>query len=74
MNDYATHEDSRSIGYLRVALRQFVAECDWDQFHFPSNPAMAHNVEAAERLEDFRWLTPQESDQLLAVASTKVRL
>ena len=46
---------------LRDALRQFSAERDWEPFHTPKNLAMALTIEAAELLEVFQWLTPQES-------------
>ncbi len=45
-------------------LRAFVAERDWAQFHSPKNLAMALSVEAAELLENFQWLTEDESRDL----------
>jgi NTP pyrophosphatase (non-canonical NTP hydrolase) len=52
---------------LRDALREFVAERDWKQFHSPKNLAMALSVEAAEISEIFQWLTEQQSRELAAV-------
>ena len=49
-----------SIEALRSALRQFAAERDWDQFHFPKNLAIALSVEASELLEHF--LVEPDSD------------
>lgn len=49
---------------LRDALRQFAAARDWQQFHTPKNLAMALSVEAAELLEHFQWLTPEQSSRL----------
>jgi NTP pyrophosphatase (non-canonical NTP hydrolase) len=49
---------------LRARLDRFVAERDWDQFHTPKNLAMALIGEAAELLEHFQWLTPEESCNL----------
>ena len=49
---------------LRDAIRVFIEERDWDQFHSPKNLAMALCVEAAELLENFQWLTEQESSEL----------
>lgn len=46
---------------LRLRLREFASARDWDQFHSPKNLAMALIVEAAELLEHFQWLTPDES-------------
>jgi len=49
---------------LRDRLRRFVAERDWDQFHSPKNLAMALSVEAAELVEQFQWLTEEQSQRL----------
>lgn len=37
------------------ALRAFVAERDWAQFHSPANLAKSISIEAAELLECFQW-------------------
>lgn len=37
------------------ALRGFVAEREWDQFHTPENLAKSISIEAAELLECFQW-------------------
>ena len=42
-------------------MRQFAAERDWQPFHTPKNLAMALVVEGGELLEQFQWLTPEES-------------
>lgn len=42
-------------------LRAFAKERDWDQFHSPKNLAMALTVETAELLEEFQWLTEEQS-------------
>lgn len=53
-----------SLDDLRQRLQQFIAERDWQQFHDPKNLSMALAGEAAEILEIFQWLTPQQSRQL----------
>lgn len=53
-----------SLQDLRSRVNNFVAERDWAQFHTPKNLAMAMIVEAAELVEQFQWVTPQESIQL----------
>jgi len=53
-----------SIESLTQALRRFAAERDWEQFHSPKNLASALTVEAAELLEQFQWLTEDQSRQL----------
>jgi len=57
---------------LKIALREFAEARDWRQFHTPKNLVMAMIVEAAELVEHFQWLTPEQSrtlspDKLLAV-------
>jgi len=46
------------------SLRTFSAERNWTQFHAPKNLAAAVVVEAAELLENFQWLTEEQSRQL----------
>ena len=53
-----------TIQSLTEALRRFAAERDWEQFHSPKNLAAALTVEAAELLEQFQWLTEDQSRQL----------
>lgn len=53
-----------SLEPLRLAVRKFAEERDWEQFHTPKNLAMALTVEAAELLERFQWLTPDQSRAL----------
>jgi len=55
---------SDSLNDLRARLRQFAAERDWEQFHVPKNLAMSVAIEAAEIMEHFQWLTPEESAAL----------
>jgi len=55
---------SDSLKDLRERLRQFAAERDWEQFHVPKNLAMSVAIEAAEIMEHFQWLTPEESAAL----------
>lgn len=44
-------------------LREFAKERDWGKFHSPKNLAIALSVEAAELLEEFQWLTEEQSRQ-----------
>ncbi len=54
----------RSLSALRSELRRFAGARDWQQFHTPKNLAMALSVEAAELLEQFQWLTAEQSAHL----------
>jgi len=49
---------------IKLKLREFAEQRDWDQFHSPKNLSMALNVEAAELLEHFQWLTESQSSSL----------
>jgi len=64
MNGPSLPDDPDVLEDLRLALRRFAAERDWDQFHSPKNLAMALSVEAAELLEHFQWLSDAESSAL----------
>ncbi len=65
--------NNTDLASLRDLLREFAAERDWEQFHTPKNLASALSVEAAELLEHFQWLTPEESMQLTGEALAGVR-
>lgn len=54
-------QEIRDLAELKLRLRAFIAERDWEQFHSPKNLAMALSVEAAELVEIFQWLTEAES-------------
>lgn len=59
---------------LQQRLAEFAAERDWQQFHSPKNLAMALSVEVAELVEQFQWLTEEQSRQLDAERHERVRL
>ena len=52
------------IDAIQKHLRAFAEERDWNQFHSPKNIATALAVEAAELLENFQWLTEDQSRRL----------
>ena len=53
-----------SLELLKLAMRQFTQEREWEQFHSPKNLSMALAGETAELLDCFRWLTEEQSYQL----------
>lgn len=55
---------SNELGALSKRLGDFTEARDWKQFHSPKNLSMALNVEAAELLEHFQWLTEEQSKSL----------
>jgi NTP pyrophosphatase (non-canonical NTP hydrolase) len=59
---------------LAIALREFSSRRDWNQFHTAKNLAMALSVEAAELLEPFQWLTPEQSMEITADPGRSARI
>ncbi len=53
---------------IQSKLRTFARERDWEKYFTPKNLSMALAIEAAELMEVFQWLTPQES---LSIVETK---
>ena len=51
-----------TLDALIGALRRFVAERDWQQFHDPKNLAMLVASEAGELLAEYRWVKGDEAD------------
>lgn len=49
---------------IQVRLRQFALDRDWEQYHSPKNLSVALAVEAAELMEIFQWVTPEESNNV----------
>ncbi|WP_219094512.1 nucleotide pyrophosphohydrolase [Pseudomonas sp. UMAB-40] len=63
MSEVANQTDRLSL--LKQKVDEFSKARDWEKFHTPKNLAMALTVEAAELMEIFQWLEPQESVQSL---------
>lgn len=59
MNDADT-----TVARLRRMVEQFVDRRDWHRFHTPKNLAMSLAIEAAELMEHFQWLTPEQSREV----------
>ncbi len=59
---------------LQQRLAAFAAAREWEQFHSPKNLAMALSVEASELVEEFQWLTEEQSQLLDAERRERVRL
>ncbi|RZU34976.1 NTP pyrophosphatase (non-canonical NTP hydrolase) [Streptomyces sp. BK022] len=59
---------------LQRRLAEFAAARDWQPYHTPKNLASALSVEAAELVEIFQWLTPEESAAVMSDPSTAHRV
>ncbi|MFQ3171835.1 MAG: dCTP diphosphatase [Oleispira sp.] len=51
----------QDLNNLQTYLRQFAKDREWDQFHSPKNLSMALSVEVSELVENFQWLTEEQS-------------
>ena len=54
-------DSTTTLAALKDAMRRFVAERDWEQFHSPKNLVMGLSVEAAELTEHFLWIDNEAS-------------
>nr|WP_239072417.1 nucleotide pyrophosphohydrolase [Streptomyces bauhiniae] len=55
---------------LQRRLTEFAAARNWQPFHTPKNLASALSVEAAELVEIFQWLTPEQSATVMSTPTT----
>jgi len=53
-------------------IRDFNRERDWEQYHSPKNLAMCLAAEVGELLEQFQWLSEQQSRDLPAAKRAAV--
>ena len=58
---------------LAETLEQFAVKRDWNQFHSPKNLSMALSVEVAELVEEFQWLTEEQSAHLTPEKLARVK-
>jgi NTP pyrophosphatase (non-canonical NTP hydrolase) len=59
-----TPPNTPSLAALQQAVREFRDARNWRQFHSPKNLGMSIAIEAAELMEHFQWLTPDEATTL----------
>jgi len=50
-----------SVEDLRNAVREFIHERDWEQYHNPKDLAQGICIEAAELLQLFQWTKSEDS-------------
>ncbi len=63
-----------TLAELKELVRDFRDRRDWEQFHTPKNLSMSIAIEAAELMEQFQWLTPEESRRLRDDEASLARL
>ncbi|MFD3942700.1 nucleotide pyrophosphohydrolase [Streptomyces sp. NPDC058579] len=62
------------VAGLQRRLAEFAAAREWQPYHTPKNLAAALSVEAAELLEIFQWLTPEQADRVMDDPDTAHRV
>lgn len=65
---------ARDLPALARHVASFIAERDWEQFHSPKNLAMSVAIEAAELMEIFQWLDPQQAEHVGRDPELKARV
>lgn len=54
-------DKTTTLQELRELVQVFVEARDWEQYHNPKNLALSIAIEAAEIMEQFQWLSQEES-------------
>ncbi|MER7621668.1 nucleotide pyrophosphohydrolase [Streptomyces sp. NPDC126503] len=62
------------VAGLQRRLAEFAAAREWQPYHTPKNLAAALSVEAAELLEIFQWLTPDQAERVMEDPATAHRV
>lgn len=60
-----TRHDGLDVAGLQRRLAEFAQARGWEPYHTSKNLAVALSVEAAELVEIFQWLTPEESARVM---------
>jgi NTP pyrophosphatase (non-canonical NTP hydrolase) len=58
-------DSETTVQELRLAVGKFVDERSWGPYHNPKNLGISIAIEAAEIMEHFQWLTPEQSRELV---------
>lgn len=57
-------DETTSLAEIKAAMERFVAERAWGRYHNPKNVAVSIAIEAAELMEIFQWMEPDEARNL----------
>jgi NTP pyrophosphatase (non-canonical NTP hydrolase) len=63
-----------TLDELTAALRKFVADRDWQQFHDPKNLAMLVVSEAGELVAEYRWVRGDDADARSREPAARARI
>jgi dCTP diphosphatase len=61
-------DSTTTVAELKQWVNDFVGQRDWHRFHAPKNLAMSLAIEAAELMEHFQWISPEESRRTIGDA------
>ena len=67
-------DEKTTVAELRQAVAEFVAAREWEPFHTAKNLSMSIAIEAAELMEHFQWLTPEETEAALEDFATRAQI
>lgn len=68
-----TYSDTTTtVAQLREHMAAFVAERDWQQYHNPKNLSMSIAIEAAELMEKFQFLSPEQAHEAIKVNKEEI--
>lgn len=68
-----TPDTPANLDSIKARLREFAEARDWKQFHSPKNLVMALVSEIGELVEEFQWLTEDQSHSLSDDQKVNVR-
>jgi len=63
-----------TLADLRARVRAFVDARDWNVYHTPKNLSESIAIEAAELMQEFQWLSGEQSLQALADKAHRQRV
>lgn len=67
-------DQTTSIESMKKRVHDFVHARNWERYHNPKDIAESITIEAAELLEIFQWMKPDESEQLISKPETMQRV
>jgi len=68
------YNNNTTINDLISKVRLFLKERDWEKYHNPKDLAESICIEAAEVLQLFQWIKPEESEQFKNAPSKVQRI
>jgi len=67
-------DQETTVGELKHAVSAFVKARSWQAFHDHKNLSMSIAIEAAELMEQFQWLTAEETGRYMKDAVFKANV